>query len=329
MSLENRYNIIQQLAPFEKIPQKRLRPAPVAKSYISGTTLPTLSDQSNSEPTTNGSRPLTVGEREEQLALDTIVIGWMVDGANKMRTQRPPYGLVYSESGFNGDFSDENMKIVDDSNLLGDPFNTFAFAIHHTLAHALEQKRRQIFTMPEGHETAIYRKYIEFAHRNGTKSDDLYGIKFLSLAPKVAVRIMGDILAHAPDIDSTSLGRKITVDESANAARNSTPLILKLSSFEQNVFDTILMSMAEGGIWRSLTIVENKGKMYYQIKDLVLKNAIDQLSQPETKEKVEKTNRAGCPARMRFEGKESAIETLWNWYIDYSVKASQIENMKK
>lgn len=323
MSLENRFNIIQQLAPFEKIPQKRLHPAPIAKSYLSGTKHPTLSDQSNPEFITNNYRSLTDAEREEQLGLDGIVAYWMVDGANKMRQQRPPYGLVFSKNGFNEEFSDQNMEVVDDANLFGDPFTTFAFAIHHTFAHALEQKRRHIFTVPEGHEAAIYRKCIEYIHHNGTKSEDPNGIKSLAFAPKVAVRIMGDILAHAPDIDSTSLGRKVSFDESVSAARNSTPLILKLSSFEEEVFGVIDRSMNEGGgIWRSLKFVENEGKMYYQIKDAERQHAIDQLSHPEIKEKIEKKSRAGCPARMRFEGKESAIETLWNWYIDYSVKAS-------
>lgn len=158
---------------------------------------------------------------------------------------------------------------------------------------------------------------------SGENVNDPDGVKHIVSTSNTAIRIMGGILSHAQDIDSALLGRKITVDESANAARNSTPLIIKLSSLEQNVFDTIIRSMSEGGIWRSLIVVENEGKMYYQIKDSVLKNAIDQLSQPEIKEKIDKKSRAGCPARMRFEGKESAIEILWNWYIDYSVKASQ------
>lgn len=157
MSLENGFNIIKQLAPFEKIPQKRLHPAPIAKSYLSGTKPPILSDQSNPEFTTKDSRPLTDGEREEQLALQTIVIDWMVDRADKMREQTPPYGLIYSDNGFNDDLVD-NMKAVQDPNLLGDPFATFSFAIRHTLAHALKHKLKEVFTTPEGHEAAILQK---------------------------------------------------------------------------------------------------------------------------------------------------------------------------
>ncbi len=322
MSLENPH-IIRQLSPFEAIKQKRIFPMRAARAHLSGTAPPATSCQSDAKFTPSASHELTDAERAEKLGLDGIVIDWMVQGANNMRAQRPPYGLVYSESGFNGDFSDNNMKVVQNANLLGDPFTTFAFAIRHTFAHALEEKRRQIFAMPEGYEAAIYRKYMEYAHRSRTKREDPHGIKSLALSS--SVRMMEDILTHAQDIDSTLLARKVTIDESINAARNSTPLLIKLSSFEQNVSDTILRSMAEGGIWKSLKIVENNGQMHYQVKDSVLQHAIDQLSDPDTKEKVENKSRGGCPARIRFEGKESAIETLWNWYIDYSVQVSQNE----
>lgn len=164
---------------------------------------------------------------------------------------------------------------------------------------------------------------MEYVHRSGTRSNDPHGIKFIVFSTNVGLRMMGDILAHASDIDSTPLGRKVTVDESANAARNSIPLLTKLSSLEQKVFDIIHGSMDAVGVWESLKIVEHAGKMYYQIKDSVLRNAIRQLSEPGTKEEVEKNKRTGCPARMRFDGKESAIETLWNWYIDYSIKVSR------
>ena len=325
MSLENPHIIIQQLAPFEDIPQKRLFPMRAARAHLSGSTPQEASTQLDAEFATNSPGVLTDEEQEEKLALFGIVISWMVNGANAMREHRPPYGLIYSESGLNEGYSDNNIKVVQNANLLGDPFSTFSFAIRHTFAHALRMKLEKVFASPERNEAAIYRRYMEFVNRNGAKPNDPYGIKHTVFLSNTGLRIMEDILANAHDIDSTSLGRKVTTDESVNAARNSTPLILKLSSFEQNVFDTILRSMNDGGIWRSLKIVEIVGKMYYQIKHPVLRHAIDQLSRPEIEEKVEKKSRGGCPARMRFEGKESAIETLWNWYIDYSVQVLQLD----
>lgn len=155
MNLE-RPNVIKQLSPFERLlHQQRLYPSRIAKLYLSGQPL-TLLEQLHSESTTNNV-PLTDAEKEEKLALGGIMIHWMIDGANKMREQRPPYGLIYLENGLNGDFSADNMKIIKDANLLGDPFTTFSFAIHHTFAHALEEKRKQIFTCPK--DTKL--QYIE------------------------------------------------------------------------------------------------------------------------------------------------------------------------
>lgn len=325
MSLENPHiNIFKQLIPLEDaIQQRRIHPVRAAKNYLLGATLPT-SCPFDAKSTTSSSRELTDEEREEKLGLEGIVIDWMVHDANRMRENRPPYGLVYSDDGFNGDSSDKNMRIVKDANLFGDPYTTFSVALYHTLANSLDRKLEHIFTIPQGREAETYRRYMEFVNRNGLKPDDPYGIKHTVSFSNTALRMMGDILANSRDIDSTPLGRKPTIDESANASRNSTPIILKLSSYEQTVFDTIHRSMTEGGkIWKSLTIVEDKGKMYYQIKDTVLQRAIDQLSHPDTKEKAEGMSRGGCPARLRFDGKESAIETLWNWYIDYAVKVAK------
>jgi|SRR3989344_9010140 len=324
MSLENPH-ITRQLRQFDEIiKQRRIHPARAAKAHLSGTIASAGSCPFDAKSDPSFSRELTDEAREDELGLDAIVSDWMIQGANNMRQHRPPFGLVYSENGFNGDFSDDNMKVVTDANLLGDPFSTFSTTIHHTLAHALEQKRKQIYTRPEGHEAAIYREYVKYAHRNGIESEDPYGIKLLVFAPKVGLRIMEDILAHSQDIDSTSLGRKVTLEESEKVARTSTPLILKLSSFEEKVFETINRFLTEdGGIWKSLKIVENEGKMYYQIKDPILQHAMDKLSDPDTKEELEKKTRGGCPARNRLNGKESAIETLWNWYIDYTVQISR------
>src|SRR3989344_2114736 len=322
MSLENPHIIIQQLTPFERIPQQRMHPPRQAKSYLSGQH-PELLRQSRSESTTKN-HAFTDAEQEEKFALAGIVADWMVQGANEMRKHRPPFGLAYSISGSTEDFSKNNIKVLKDANLLGDPFSTFAFTVNHTLAISLRQKVKQILATPEGREAAIYKRHMYFANRSGISPDDPDGIQYSVIPSGTGLRIMGAILAHANDIDSTLLGRKPTVGESANAARNSTPLIIKLASFEKNIFNTIFVSVAEGGgISKSLMIVENDGKMYYQIKDSVLQAAINQLSKPDVREKVEREKRAGCPARMRFDGRKSAIETLWNWYIDYSVQVSQ------
>lgn len=208
--------------------------------------------------------------------------------------------------------------------MLGDPFSTFSLAINHTFAVSLNQKLQQVFDIPDGREAAIYRRYMAFANRSGISPNDPDGIQYTVIPSNTGLRIMGDILAHMDDIDYTPLERKPNMDELASAARNSIPLVTKLASFEKNVFNIIFRSIADsGGIHKSLIVVENAGKMYYQLKDPMLQSAINHLSKSGIREKIEKEKRAGCPARMRFEGNKSAIETLWNWYVDYTIQVSR------
>jgi hypothetical protein len=313
MNLE-RNRLLQPLIPLEKISENRLYPMRIARQYLSGGT-PLVNF--NPENNVSNAPALTNPEKEEKIALEGILINWMTSQACKMKETRPPYGLIYFDNGLDGDLSDKNAKIVKDANLLGEPFTTFPFAILHTFALSLEEKRKQIFATPNTHEATIYNKYLGYFHRNGTRPDDQDGIKSIVFSSIFALRMMTDILAHSSEIDSTPLERKVTFDEAANAARNSTPLITKLSSLEDNVFVTVNNTINNGGIWKSLEIVEYAKNIFYQIKDPILKNAISRLSEPEIKEKIGKNSRAGCPARLRFDGDKSAIETLWNWYIDF------------
>lgn len=321
MSSENP-NILQQLSLIEDVVrQKRSHPRRIANLYLSGQH-PTLLRQPDS-PTTTENPVFTDDEEEEIFGLHGIVIDWMVDGASKMREQRPPYGLIYPKSGFNENLSANNMKVLQNTNLLGNPYTTFSATMHCTLADALREKLKRVFAAPEGREARIYGRHMEYARRIGPRSDDPDGIKYTASSSNGGLQLMGDVLSHTADIDSTFLGRKPTTDESVDAARNSTPLIRKLSTYEKNVFNFVKRLMSEGGIWRSLIIVENGEKMYYQIKNPVLQAVINQLSKPDIKESLGKNKRQECPAGMSFDGRKSAIETLWNWYIDYSVQVSQ------
>lgn len=126
---------IQQFDFSNDIRQGRIFPMRSAKMHTSGEVFIPQ----------NNRLTLTDQQREENLGLDAIIIDWMVNDANKARVLRPPYGLIFARNNKIDDYPVSNIKTLDNPNLLGDPFSTFAFAMHHALAYSLEQKRLKVF----------------------------------------------------------------------------------------------------------------------------------------------------------------------------------------
>lgn len=293
--------------------------------------------------------------KEERYALSAVLINRVVNRALAQRTGREPYGLI----GFPLDYDSlteqvsENQQPEDITWLgLPDPFSALQVHMQRTLTQSWLEEMSYLDDLrskkPQHKLSQVYNRLLQWQdcytrfsqlYEHELEARNSFNPVFTEIPTGIStgIFVMSKFLQVLPQVCERDVDYKeITPDSLVEIARNSYPFIAKLAMlpFDTSSLTVVLTGNAYGirkGLIRFTHLEDPKSSFNPIYFEAIETKSGDRVNMRESiwhevefdmahvKSSEQKVT-TGCPAMVRFDGDESAVQKLWDWHLDIASK---------